>query len=75
MINSISISNFKSIQGTGELKIAPLTFFIGPNSSGKSSILKSLLVAHQTAISDDTEVNPFKLDQIRPLIVYSETLS
>ncbi len=57
MINSISISNFKSIQGTGELRIAPLTFFIGPNSSGKSSILKSLLVAHQTAISDDTEAS------------------
>jgi len=56
MINSIRIMNFKSVEDSGELRIAPLTFFIGPNSSGKSSILKALLVAHQTAITDDPEV-------------------
>ena len=51
MINCIRIRNFKSILDTEELQIAPLTFFIGPNSSGKSSILKAFLVAHQTAIT------------------------
>ncbi len=56
MIKSIRIRNFKSIRDTGELKIAPLTFFIGPNSSGKSSILKAFLVVHQTAMTDDPEV-------------------
>lgn len=43
MITSIRIKNFKAIKDTGELKMNPLTCFIGFNGSGKSSVLEALL--------------------------------
>jgi len=37
------IENFKSLKTTGDIEIAPLTIFIGPNGIGKSSALQPLL--------------------------------
>jgi predicted ATPase len=48
MITKWSVSNFKSIAKETPLAIAPLTIFAGPNSSGKSTILQSLLLISQT---------------------------
>jgi len=48
MITSLLIRNFKSIEDSGKLELKPLTMFTGPNSSGKSNILKSLAVLAQT---------------------------
>ncbi len=48
MIKQWSVSNFKSINKETQVSLAPLTLFAGPNSSGKSTILQSLLLISQT---------------------------
>ena len=48
MITELSTQNFKSWKDTGKLQIAPLTGFFGANSSGKTSILQTLLMLKQT---------------------------
>ena len=48
MITELTVQNFKSWKGTGKLQIAPLTGFFGANSSGKTSILQTLLMLKQT---------------------------
>ena len=53
MLKNLRIQNFKLWKDTGDLKLAPITIFFGPNSSGKSSILQFLLMLKQTAQSSD----------------------
>ena len=48
MITELSVQDFKSWRDTGKLQIAPLTGFFGANSSGKTSILQTLLMLKQT---------------------------
>ena len=48
MITELSIQNFKSWKDTSKLQIAPLTGFFGANSSGKTSLLQTLLMLKQT---------------------------
>ena len=55
MIKSIEIDNFKCIERSEKIEIRPITLIMGPNSSGKSSILKPLLVMKQTADSRDIQ--------------------
>ena len=55
MLTKLRIVNFKCLKDTGELDIRPLTFLVGPNSSGKSSVLQILLMLRQTVDSIDTE--------------------
>jgi len=40
-MNKIGFENFRSFDDTGFIDIKPLTIFVGTNSSGKSSILRS----------------------------------
>jgi predicted ATPase len=42
------LKNFRSFEDTGALDLAPLTVLCGSNSSGKSSILKSMLLLRQS---------------------------
>lgn len=42
MLTKIAIENFKSIGRRMELELKPLTILVGPNASGKSSILEAL---------------------------------
>lgn len=53
MIDFLELKNFKSWSNTGEIKLAPLTALFGTNSSGKTSILQSLLMLKQTTESSD----------------------
>jgi len=53
MIKKIRIKNFKCLRDTGYLDIKPLTFFVGPNSSGKSSLFQILLMLKQTVENID----------------------
>lgn len=47
--------NFRSFEDTGSIELTPLTLFIGPNNSGKSSILAPLLILKQTFESSDNQ--------------------
>ncbi|WP_441228233.1 DUF3696 domain-containing protein [Tardiphaga sp. 20_F10_N6_6] len=48
MLKRWSIENFKSFAGRTDLALAPITIFAGANSSGKSSIIQSILLLKQT---------------------------
>lgn len=53
MLTGLRLLNFKSWDDTGQVRLAPLTVFFGRNSSGKSSLIQSLLLMKQTAESLD----------------------
>ena len=48
MLTRLELANFKSWRDTGKIQLAPVTAFFGSNSSGKTSILQSLLMLRQT---------------------------
>lgn len=48
MLKKVKIENFKSFGEQQEIEFAPLTLLYGPNSSGKSSIIQSLLLIKQS---------------------------
>lgn len=54
MITHIRMKNFKSWKDSGKIELAPLTGFFGTNSSGKSSLLQTLLLLKQTMRTDET---------------------
>jgi predicted ATPase len=47
-ITRITVAGFKSISDEQSIEIAPLTILAGANSSGKSSIMQSLMLFKQT---------------------------
>jgi predicted ATPase len=51
MIEHLRIQNFKSWRDTKDIRLAPITAFFGSNSSGKTSLLQSILALKQTAAS------------------------
>jgi predicted ATPase len=53
MITTWQLANFKSIKDLKNIKFAPLTILAGPNSSGKSTLIQSILLIVQTMINSD----------------------
>ncbi|EEY6239563.1 TPA: DUF3696 domain-containing protein [Escherichia coli] len=53
MLSNIKLNNFKSFSSETEIPLAPITLIYGPNSSGKSSIIQSLLALKQTLIGNN----------------------
>lgn len=51
-IKSLSIDNFRIFEKKTDFELSPLTFLTGPNSSGKSSILKALLLLKSNGSSN-----------------------
>lgn len=51
MITKWKLANFKCIKQKTELNFAPLTILAGPNNSGKSTLLQSILLIAQTLSS------------------------
>jgi hypothetical protein len=52
MLTQLRLGNFKAFGPTQTIPIKPITLIFGPNSAGKSSIIHSLLLAHQAALVD-----------------------
>lgn len=57
MIDEISLSNFKAWKDSKPVELAPVTMLLGTNSSGKSTLLQSLLLLKQTAASPDRSIH------------------
>lgn len=55
MLTHFKFQNFKSWKDTNNIRMASLTGFFGPNSSGKTSILQFLLMLKQTVESSDRQ--------------------
>ena len=53
MLTKIRLRNFKAFKDTGDIEIAPLTVLTGPNSSGKSAIIRAMMALRQTTESRD----------------------
>lgn len=53
MLTSLSIGNFKSWEKLDKLSLGKVTLLFGENSSGKTSLIQSLLLLKQTAESYD----------------------
>jgi predicted ATPase len=56
IIQNISVKNFKSLRDTGTLNLKPITLLVGPNSSGKTALLQSILMLKQTLESRNIEI-------------------
>jgi len=48
MLTKWTLANFKAIADKTTFNLAPITIFVGENSSGKSSVLQSILLLSQT---------------------------
>lgn len=57
MLTHLKLDNFKIWRTTGPIRLAPITLLLGTNSSGKSSLIQSLLLIRQTVQSDDPNVD------------------
>jgi predicted ATPase len=55
MINRVKLHNFKAFENL-TVNLRPITLFLGPNNSGKSSILASIRLLSQTIESFDPQV-------------------
>jgi hypothetical protein len=53
MLTHLKLENFKIWRSTGPVRLAPLTLLLGINSSGKSSLIQSLLLMRQTVKGSD----------------------
>lgn len=51
MINELTLEKFQGFNVEQKFRLAPLTLIFGPNSSGKSSIIRSLLFLKQSQAS------------------------
>ena len=57
MLTQLKLNNFKIWRDTGTMRIAPLTLLLGTNSSGKSSLIQSLLLIRQTVKGNDPNLD------------------
>ncbi len=53
MLTHLKLDNFKIWRTTGPMRLAPVTLLLGTNSSGKSSLIQSLLLIRQTVQGTD----------------------
>lgn len=57
MLTAIRIGNFKAFADTQRIPVRPLTLIYGANSSGKSSVLHSLILARHALETGDLDVH------------------
>jgi hypothetical protein len=55
MLTELRLQNFKPFATMQTVRLAPITLIYGPNSSGKSSLIQSLLLLKQTLEDGDHE--------------------
>ena len=57
MFTHLRLTNFKAWKNTGDVEFRPVTMLLGTNSSGKSTLIQSLLLLKQTVQSPDRTVH------------------
>ncbi len=61
ILKEISLGNFKAFSNKQNIKIKPITLIFGPNSSGKSSIIHSLLYIQNAFSTGDLDPHYMKI--------------
>lgn len=56
MLKHLQLKNFKAWSDTGDVALKPVTMLLGTNSSGKSTLIQSLLLLKQTVQSPDRTI-------------------
>lgn len=56
-LNALRIGNFKAFADTQYIPLRPLTLIFGANSSGKSSVLHSLLLSHHAIQTGELDIH------------------
>ena len=57
MLTHLQLKNFKAWTDTGLVDLKPVTMLLGTNSSGKSTLIQSLLLLRQTVQSPDRTIH------------------
>ncbi|MBK7000835.1 MAG: DUF3696 domain-containing protein [Rhodoferax sp.] len=57
MFTRLRLINFKAWEDTGDVDLKPVTMLLGTNSSGKSTLIQSLLLLKQTVQSPDRSIH------------------
>jgi len=57
MLTHLQLKNFKAWSDTGNIELKPVTMLLGTNSSGKSTLIQSLLLLRQTVQSPDRTIH------------------
>lgn len=57
MFTQLRLINFKAWEDTGVVELKPVTMLLGKNSSGKSTLIQSLLLLKQTVQSPDRSIH------------------
>lgn len=58
LVSPIKLTNFRGFRESGAVRLAPLTFLVGPNSSGKSSLADGMLLISQSIVDSTYWVTP-----------------
>lgn len=56
-LNALRVGNFKAFADTQYIPLRPLTLIFGANSSGKSSVLHSLLLSHHAIQTGELDIH------------------
>jgi hypothetical protein len=75
MISSISLQNFRGFRDSGLINLARLTFLVGPNSSGKSTVANAVMfVAQSFNTRDVTRLSPDWMGRLVDLGSFEDTV-
>lgn len=73
MLTHLELTNFKAWRDTKTIDLKPVTMLLGTNSSGKSSLIQSLLLLKQTAQSPDRTIHlNFGGDEVNDLFNFGD---
>ena len=75
MIEEWCLAQFKSVGEETALQLRPLTILAGPNSSGKSTLLQSMLLVHQTLASRVSQRQIILNGELLKLGAFSDVLT
>ncbi|MFN2539876.1 MAG: AAA family ATPase, partial [Mycobacteriales bacterium] len=56
MISSVRVRNYRSVSDSGRLPFGPVTLLVGPNNTGKSTLLRSLNLMQQGSLFEADDV-------------------
>jgi predicted ATPase len=74
LVRELTLRNFRGFAQLKGLRLAPLTFLVGPNSSGKSSIADALLFMVQSGLLSLRATNPIWTGPLVDLGSFEDTV-